>query len=248
VSPFIRRRRAAALAAVCAVGAVVVLLWPVTTKQGIDFHVTTHTMPLYRKAFEFASRSSQYTALAREITAKANTDEQRALAVFDWTLEHIPSVPEGSPVIDDHILNIVMRGYGLADQQADVFATLTTYAGVPAFWQPLKIATPNGRRGVLLTFVRLGDRWRIFDVANGTAFRNAAGELATLDEVRGNPALVPDSLAGRDLEGTRYIDVITHVQTPETPRPLRAELQMPGPRVWHELRVAAGIETRHEPE
>ena len=59
----------------------------------------------------------------------------RVLAVFDWTARRIQPTPEGWPVVDDHILNIIIRGYGMTDQRADVFATLTTYAGVPAFWQ-----------------------------------------------------------------------------------------------------------------
>ena len=106
---------------------------PATTRQGLNFEVSARRTPLYIKAMEFLVRDHEYRRLADEITAGATTDEQRALALFGWTRTHIRPRPGGWPVVDDHILNIIIRGYGEDDQMADVFTTLTTYAGVPAF-------------------------------------------------------------------------------------------------------------------
>ena len=45
-----------------------VATWPVETQQGVNFVVSTYTMPLYLKAFEFIDRSAHYQRLANTIT------------------------------------------------------------------------------------------------------------------------------------------------------------------------------------
>jgi hypothetical protein len=207
--------------------------------------VSTHRIPLYRKALDFVERSAEYERLAREATAGASSDEAKALAAFAWTRAHVRPTLDGMPIVDDHILNIVTRGHGMPDQQADVFATLITYAGVPAFWRSLK--APGMRRGVLLTFVQIGGDFRVFDVANDVIYRRGDGELATLADVQAGRARVPEPVAAIDIGGMPYASVIAALPAPEIPDPLRAELQMPGRRLWHEVKVAVGVESRYEP-
>ena len=170
-------------------GLVMVANLSVTTLQGVNFEVTTHRLPLYVKTIEFLDRHVQYRQLADEITRGVVTDEGRILAVFNWTTRNIRPTPDGWPVVDDHILNIVIRGHGLADQRADVFATITTYAGVRTFWY--KVRAPGAKGGLILSFARLGERWVVIDVAHGFVFRTAGGAMATAEDIAANPALLP---------------------------------------------------------
>jgi hypothetical protein len=224
-----RRWRLAAFALVLVASLAVVADIPVTTRQGVNFEVTEHRLPLYLKSFEFLDRDAQYRQLAGEITRGAASDEARVLAVFDWTARRIQPQPEGWPIVDDHILNIVIRGYGMADQRADVFATLTTYAGVPAFWQ--KVRAPRTTDGVIFTFVRLDGRWVVIDVANKFVFRNTHGELASTEDFVANRALLPEAAQSRLVGSTPYAEIAKHVGPLVIPRPLRAELQMFWPRL-----------------
>ncbi len=243
IAPTFRGRRVAVRWLVV-VGVVVGLAFaanlPLTTRQGFNFEVSTHRLPLYLKAFEFLDRDAQYRQLAGEITQGAASDQARVVAVFDWTARRIQPAPDGWPVVDDHILNIIIRGYGLGDQRADVFATLATYAGVPAFWQRVK--APGTEDGVILTFVRVDGRWTVADVANGFLFRNDRGELAGADDFASHRVIMPAAAASLRLGSTPYSQVLTQLRTPPIPRPLRAELQMPWPRLRDRTRRAVGYE------
>lgn len=213
----------------------------VTTRQGVNWEVSTHRVPLYLKATDFINRSAQYRQLAREIAGGADSDEARTLATFAWTRRNIRPVPDGFPVVDDHILNIITRGYGTGDQQADVFATLTAYAGVPAFWQWVPLAPPGAR--LTLSFARVDSGWRVFDVGNDVIFRTSSNQLATLGDLNGHPELVPAAVRDLQIHGVSYGSIVTGAQMPPVPEPLRAELQMPMARAWYELKVAVGFET-----
>ena len=203
---------------------------PVTTRQGVNFEVSEHRLPLYLKSFEFLDRDAQYRQLANEITAGALSDAARVLAIFNWTGRRIQPAPATWPVVDDHILNIIIRGYGAADQRADVFATLTTYAGVPAFWR--KVSAPSTHDGVIFTFVRLDGRWAVVDVADGFVFRNRDGGFATPDDCAAGRVVLPAAAAALTIGSTPYTQILTAVRAPVVPRPLRAELQMPLRRLW----------------
>ena len=226
----------------CVIAATIALaIMPVTTKQGVNFEVASHRLPLYQKSLQFVERSTQYAQIAGEITANARSDRERVMDVFDWTRRRIRQTPDGWPIVDDHILNIIIRGYGLNDQQADVFTTLSTYAGVPAFWA--KVPPSGDTPHLLLSFARVDGRWRVFDVAEGAVFRAPSGQLATLDDLAAHPESIPPSLRTLTVDGVRYTDLITHAAMPSVPHPLRAELQMPSVRLWHELKAAAHFES-----
>src|SRR5438132_5964216 len=219
-----RYRAAALLIVVLAAGFALVANVRVGTKQGVNFEVSEHRLPLYLKTFEFLDRDAQYRQLANEITWGAASDQERSLAVFNWTARRIQPAPQGWPVVDDHILNIIIRGYGTSDQRADVFATLTTYAGVPAFWQ--KVRAPGTEDGVILTFVRVDGRWVVTDIAHGFMFRNVRGELATAEDLSTSRAILPAAAGSIRIGSTPYSQLLKQLRTPPIPRPLRAELQM----------------------
>lgn len=219
---------------------------PVTTLQGVNHTVTAHRLPLYLKAFEFVDRHEEYRQLALHVTRNAASDRERVQAVFDWTVERIQPQPDGWALVDDHILNIIIRGYGVNDQQADVFATLLTYAGVPAFW--MRVNAPGTRDGVLLTFAKVDDRWIVADVANKCLFKTATGSLAAAEDFAAKRVVIPGSIADVVVGATAYSAILNQLQMPAIPRPLRAELQMPWPRLWHVAKRAVGYERDHGTE
>lgn len=219
------------------VGMVAVAVIPSTTKQGIDYVVSTHKLPLYVKVLDFLDRDANYRVVAKSITAGMVTDELRAMAVFEWTRTNIRSVPSAFPVRDDHIWHIIVRGYGADDQKADVFTTLLTYAGVPAYWMFLD----HGGSRLPISFGRIEGTWRVYDVANGFVFRNRPGELATVEEVVGDPSLVGTVCGGYTYDGFRYTSYFHNFRAPIAPDILRAELQMPLPRLLFEMKRLVGL-------
>lgn len=155
----------------------------VTIRQGIDYKVRTLKMPLYLKLIDFYDRHLNYKQLTLEILASAGkkaSDETAVLAIFNWTVANIAKQPKELPVIDDHVWHIIVRRYGADDQFQDVFATLCNYAGLNAFFDQL--STEEGRRKPF-TFVKLGNKWTVFDVFNGVYFRNAQSAIAGLGDL-----------------------------------------------------------------
>ena len=209
-----------------------------TTKQGVNYALSVRPIPVHAKLIAFLDRHYQYQALADEIAQGCRSDEERALAVFEWTREHLRKTPPDWSIVDDHVLNIIIRGHGVADQFADVFTVLTMYAGVPAFWQAMMAR--DGLHSLCLSFVRIDGVWRVFDVGRGLVVRDAQGRLATVDETAQHPEwLTQDGpIWPADLEAIHQ-DLARGLAQLRVPETLRPQLQMPGPRVWYELRRLA---------
>ncbi len=209
--------------------------FPVTTRQGINYQITTHRLLLVNKAFGFVHRDGEYRRLAAQTTRGLSNDQARAEALLNWTKAHISRTPKGRPILDDHILNIILRGYGAEDQMADVFATLLTYAGVPAFWRVVSLR--NREASLILTFVQMDGRWTIWDVARGKALKNEDGALADVAELSRNPGLATLTMGSMTLRGHPYPQYLEEGLMPfEVPEILRAEKQMPQKRLLFELK------------
>ena len=211
---------------------------PATTRQGIDFQVTERRIPLVVKAAGFLLRDYEYRRLAAELTHGLDSDERKADVLFRWTQERIRPAPPGWPVVDDHISHIIIRGYGQEDQRADVFTTLLTYSGVPAFWSVVRNPSQPGYWAPC--YVKIGGRWTIWDVGTGTAFRDPGGKLVSVQELRTNPALL-DLTAAQVPERARLYLLLADGRLDhfEIPDPLRAEKQMLIPRTLFQLRKTA---------
>jgi hypothetical protein len=205
---------------------------PTTTDQGVDFVVTRHSLPLYVKALDFVDRDIHYRRQAAEITAGANTDELKARAVFDWTRANIRRQPPGYPAIDDHIWHIIVRGYGQSDQQADVFTTLLSYAGVPAYFI---FIGPRSNQELSLSLVKIDGRWRVADVENNMMFRSRNGQWATAEDVAADPAFAA-AQGPAIYQGVPYASVFDGFHAPIPPDLTRADMQVPGARTWFQLR------------
>lgn len=179
-------------------GLFLVLNLPVTSRQGINYVVREVKMPLYVKIIEFVDRDYQYKKLVAEICRGYNSDEDKALALFKWVIQNIrKEIPRGWPVIDDHVWNIIVRGYGVSDQFSDVFTTLCNYTRLDAFYG--FAYDKDSKKMIVLSFVKMDGRWRVFDPYHGCYFKDKKGEIADIEELRSgfgwsieNPGEIPD--------------------------------------------------------
>ncbi len=155
---------------------------PVTSKQGINYEVKIITMPLYIKIIEFIDRDYHYKRIVREVTRGVVTPQEKVLALFNWTHSNIKMAPADFPVIDDHVLSIIIRGYGVSDQFSDVFAALCNYVGIKAFF--VWVYTQDKKDNITLSFVRIEGRWRVFDPFQGVYFKDEAGDFADIQTLK----------------------------------------------------------------
>jgi hypothetical protein len=223
-------------------GSCAVLVRPLKTRQGVNYRVTSYSIPAYVKALEFIQRHFRYQLLASTICAGKASDVDCMLAIFDWTHQNVPPTPAEWPVVDDHVFNIVIRGHGKGDQIADVFATLSTYAGMPAFWREVNAPYRDGT--LTLAFVRLGGGWIPLDVENHVTFRHPDGQMARVNELVADPRLVDEGTRGVLPGGLEYSDFVSKETLVPflAPVPLKADLQKPWPRLKYEIRRVVGWE------
>lgn len=222
---------------------------PTSIRVGIDGRYNMIRMPLYVKWIQFLSRHYEYERLSREITADCKTKEEKVLAILKWTKDNLRDVPTGMPVCDDHVLYIIIRGYAVQEQFQDVFVTLCTYAGMPAFFD--KFYDKEHKVVYYLSFVNIDGRWSVFDAYYGKYFRKPSGEMLIVEDILKDPSLVK----GEDIEhimvnGAPYREFY-HSLNPayslnigqiKRGITLRTRSQMPGPRIVLEIKKALGIE------
>jgi hypothetical protein len=231
-SPRKRSWPLALLAVACS--AVVLAFTPVTTRQGVNFVVTSHSLPLYAKALDFLDRDSNYRRLTAQVMSGATTDEAKVRAAAEWTTANIRETPPGFPVVDDHTWNIIVRGYGQDDQQASVFTTLLAYAGVRAYWIFI-----GPRPELTLSLALVDGAWRAIDVSNHVIFRAAGGRLATAGDLAADHALAARQ-GPANFHGLPYARFFDRFAAPDPPDLTHPEMQMAGPRLWFEARYLIG--------
>ena len=229
--------------ALVSVGACGLLTRPLITRQGVNYRVTSYQIPAYVKAIDFLQRHYQYQLLVSRICAGATSEIDCVSAIFEWTHDNVPPTPEGWTVVDDHVTNIIIRRHGSSDQIADVFVTLTGYAGVPAVFR--WITHPQGNAGLVLAFARLNEKWVMFDVERRLLFRDRDGQLADVHALVADPALVDLQSHGTLIKGHPYSSFVTNkTLLPFTvPSPLRSDMQQPWPRLGYEIKRAIGLES-----
>lgn len=198
-----RWRRSRLVAAVVILGAVVLVAnIPTTTRIGIDNREQIFAMPLYQKLVAFVHRDLQMRALSARVVGDATGAEEKALKILEWAAREVRPVPAGFPVVDDHPLHIVIRGYGSYDQAADVFANLAAYAGVRAKF--VFCRDPEGRALYAFGLAEIDGAWRPFDVREGRVFRLPSGALASVDDLRADPSLSAALPPPRESAGVPY--------------------------------------------
>ena len=153
----------------------------VSTRQGVDYKLSIITLPLYLKVLNFYDRHYNYKWLVKQITGHLDTREDKILRLFHWTHETIKPQPESLPIMDGHVWDIYIRGYGTRANFHDIFSTLCNYIGADAFFTTIYIK--DSGRGIQLSFVRIKRGWVAFNPHKGFYFRNHTGDLTTIEEV-----------------------------------------------------------------
>ena len=174
---------------------IVAACWPVTTRYGVNYRWSSRTITLFEKSVHFISRDLQTRRLVKELLRGVRPGDPALMRLFEWTVANIHPTPEGLPVVDDHPLHILIRGYGAEDQRTEAFALLASYAGFPS--AAVTLRAPGTDAGLLVAAVRAGSQTFIFDVINGVAFQDEQGRFVDLMELSRNP--LPARRAAGDL-------------------------------------------------
>ncbi len=153
------------------------------TRQGVNGKVAAIKIPLYLKLHNFFDRHLNYQWTVNQIINNRMTDQQKAEAVFIWTISHIAKQPSQLPVIDDHPWHIIVRGYGESDQMADVFAVLSNYAGLKSFILNCKDIDNPDLGHTPLGAVFFDGTWHLCDPYNQTIFLNDHNKWASTTEL-----------------------------------------------------------------
>lgn len=199
------------------VALVMVANTPTTTNVLVDYAPRPVTQPLYAKAIAFIDRDIQMRQLAERVVGDAKDDVEKAERVLRWTNANVRPTPSGMPTVDDHPYNTVVRGYGDADQAADVFANLAAYSGMSG-----GLVLSRGTDGSMLyafAVLRIGGAERLFDVREGFAFRDRNGGLASVDDLRADPSLLSGLAAPRGPRGITYLTLIERLEPGPHRRP-----------------------------
>jgi len=185
-----------------------------TTKQGVNYHVTEVELPLYLKLLNFYDRHFNYKWLVQHITNDLETKEEKVFRLFQWTHETIRPQPKSLPIMDDHVWNIYVRGYGVSDNFHDLFTTLCNYIGVDAFI--LKLNSNDSELYIIMSVVKIKKGWVLFDPHKGIYFLNKMGGWATIEEINNqnwkleklSPTEIPESFFKPYLDKLPSIDNI----------------------------------------
>ncbi len=222
-------------------GAVTLLNIETTTRQGINFEVSVIKIPLYLKALDFFDRHYNYQNLVCKIINPSDSREERVMKIFRWTYNNIKRVPDGYPLVDDHVWHIIVRGYGASDQLQDVFTTLCNYARIDAFFE--FIFARDGAIVKPLSFVRLDNEWRVFDAYEGVYFKNTNGGLASIEQIKNQNWIIFDAM-GLNKQNLDYAKCLENLPLIKDIGLTRANIQSPFKRLLFELECRLGIHKR----
>lgn len=181
----------------------------VTTRQGINYTVYTLKIPLYLKMLDFYDRHFNYKWLVHRIIDGKAAEEEKVMAIFNWTIENIAKQPKELREVDDHVWHIIVRGYGTHDQFSDVFTTLCNYADIDAFFA--RISNKDKTSNLPLSFVRINGKWRIFDPYNRSYFTKKDNSLAAIQDIAEGNWTTKSLEEGLGSSRTQYADYISEI-------------------------------------
>lgn len=182
----------------------------VSYHQGINYEYKFIKIPLYLKIIDFFSRHYHYHELTKEIIRSCKTEEEKVFRLFNWTHENIRHVPEGFPIIDDHVWNIIIRGYGADDQFHDVFTTLCNYVKIKAFFT--WVASKKENKKISLSFVKFQEKWFVFDPFYGVYFKNNKGGLVDIESIKAGNYSVAGHTDIAKIDYSNYIDNLPSIK------------------------------------
>lgn len=203
------------LIAVAAVLIVTILNTSVITKQGVNYQVHEIKMPVYLKLLDFIDRHYNYKNLVVNILGDTKNDNLKAIEILGWVKVNLRRNPDELPVIDDHPLNILIRGYGVEDQFEDIFTILCTYAGMRAFYK--RFNNSSGER-YFISFVKINGKWCPLS-AYGGVYAHKNGLIASVDDlVRNRGLLEPFINSVENFEAESFLSEIAGIDFKQTSR------------------------------
>lgn len=169
----------ALLIAITVISVIFVLNMNVATKQGVNYQVHEIKLPLYLKMLDFVDRHYNYKNIVTNILGGTKDDNDKTIKIFNWVRSNVRKNPQELPVIDDHPLNILIRGYGVRDQFEDIFTLLCTYAGSEAFFKRFK---NNSGEVYFMSFVKIKRKWCPLS-AFANAYSTKSGVIASVNDI-----------------------------------------------------------------
>lgn len=146
-----------------------------STRQAINYEVKEIPLPLHLKTMQFMTRFANYHWLLDRLLDGNESELETVRKLQTWAYTAIRPQPESLPVIDDHVWDIVVRGYGKPDQRVDVIATLCNLSDIPAM--PI-LAKRNNEDGLTLLAFRHIGQWCFSDPARDVFFMTGEGRFA----------------------------------------------------------------------
>lgn len=124
-----------------------------------------------------------YNLIAQEETVGCVTDEEKALKLFDYTVNHqfLQGIPEKAKPAES-----LFYGEAYCDYQARVLNALLGASGIKSRYAML--LDKDGVSPHTLNEVFLGGKWCVFDPAVNIIFRDEKGSMLSLEEL--NEALI----------------------------------------------------------
>ncbi len=220
-----------AIIIIACLGGILLLNSQVTTQKCINYKCQEIKVPLYLKLLNFFDRHFNYKLLTEEITTGSESEEQKAMDIFNWVTANMRPAPEGFPIIDDHIWNIIIRGYGTNDQYCDVFSALCNYSGLDSLF--LWIDGSDTRSRISLSLTKISGEWSVFDPYNGVYFMNSQGVLANLKDLRSGNWSAKGSLNRSHPDYAIYLPNLPQINEG---RLHRSNIQSPLKRMIYQIR------------
>lgn len=159
-----------------------ILNMDISTRQAINYKVSSIHLPLYLKTLDFFDRHYNYKVLVRRILQNEQDESNKVFKIFEWTLNNLAHQPLALDTVDDHVWHIIIRRYGTTDQFSDVFTTLCNYAGNRAFF--VRLVNKKDATHRPFAFVEIQGAWRVFDTYNGIYFvKKDLQDFATIEDL-----------------------------------------------------------------
>ncbi len=198
-------------------------------RQGINGKYHLITMPLYMKVSDFIVRGNRYDLLVDNILENTNGDIEKLNALFEWTSKNIRPIPANFPIVDDHVDNIIIRGYGSDDQSADVFTTLAVVAGFKA--GIYLIGAPPDKKLHAISIVENDGKMLLFDTYCRFYFLNNDNEIASISDVAKDINLVRKISQDFKYAKRDYYEFYQNLIPVESIGWTKADLQIPSKRL-----------------
>ena len=126
--------------------------------------------------------------VASEETRGLKSEAEIAKKLFFYTAKNTLVNPGGLVPYEDKALGYLINGLVYCDYASDILAVLCAHKGIPARYCMLKDKNDISPHTIVEIF--LNGKWRVFDPTEVCYYTNKSGELATIEDLSHDPALI----------------------------------------------------------